>query len=447
MLCVLIYISTLKQFTRGYMKKFTKILICLLLCVFGMGLVACGDKKVDYSTTGVRGNDGLCVQKGDYIYFVNGYQSADNVEDRDNGEILGSLMMAKVTNAGIQDSVLICDSLCGFESTGLYVFGDYIYFTTPCLDNVYDDELDEEVLANDRVDFKRVKIGESKTEMLHRSSVNNENLTFNYYTDGKSLYLVAYEKGNSLDNDKADVLYRVNVEGGKKDIISTNVNSVVFGETDDIFYTSSKTENDDTSYNLIKYNPLTGKSGNCVTKDSEITVKDVKQDYAYYTVANEFVTSNVDLYRLNVSTNTNDFICDATSFKDSVYFTDDCYVIAVSDKLIEAYIGTSNIPTKIAEEESSVKVIGLVDGSIIYYDGSNNIKKVSYYIHGEIETLATVEGIADSQIDFDNGYMYFYKTVNSNKYLHRLKIVNNNNEEVEMLGIYLKADMPKEEEV
>ena len=60
------------------MKKFTKIMVCLLLCVMSVLFVACGDDRSDkekdftYSISGdVYGNSGLAVQKGNYVYFVN----------------------------------------------------------------------------------------------------------------------------------------------------------------------------------------------------------------------------------------------------------------------------------------------------------------------------------------------------------------------------------------
>ena len=62
------------------MKKFTKILICLFLCVMSVCLVACNsgsdkDKNFNYppASGAVSGNGGLAVRKGNCLYFVNGY--------------------------------------------------------------------------------------------------------------------------------------------------------------------------------------------------------------------------------------------------------------------------------------------------------------------------------------------------------------------------------------
>ena len=48
--------------------------------------------------------------------------------------------------------------------------------------------------------------------------------------------------------------------------------------------------------------------------------------------------------------------------------------------------------------------------------------------------------------DLDEDYLYFYQTVGSNSYLHRIRINNNLGETEEMVGIYLEDDIPEEDE-
>ena len=64
----------------------------------------------------------------------------------------------------------------------------------------------------------------------------------------------------------------------------------------------------------------------------------------------------------------------------------------------------------------------------------------------EIVTLATLSDVNTDYFDLDDNYLYFYKTVGSNSYLHRLSVNNNNGETEEMVGVYLEADIPDEEE-
>ena len=171
------------------MKKFTRILICLILCVFTIGLAACGDNQDNftYPTASMQtyGNGGLSVQKGDYLYFVNGYQSADNMTEKNASYHVGALMIVKLDENGnlvLNDEGLLgddyyrvmSDKLCGFEATGLYIFGDYLYFTSPCQEN---EAGTDGKWPKARVDFYRIRFDNSgSVERLYTSGVENENL-------------------------------------------------------------------------------------------------------------------------------------------------------------------------------------------------------------------------------------------------------------------------------
>ena len=86
------------------MKKFTRILMCLLLCVFTFGLVACGRTTDNFvypnSSSETFGNGGMAVQKGDYLYFVNGFISAENQTEKNASYTVGALMIAKLDSNG-----------------------------------------------------------------------------------------------------------------------------------------------------------------------------------------------------------------------------------------------------------------------------------------------------------------------------------------------------------
>ena len=53
----------------------------------------------------------------------------------------------------------------------------------------------------------------------------------------------------------------------------------------------------------------------------------------------------------------------------------------------------------------------------------------------------------NNMYDLDDNFVYFYKTVGSNVYLHRLSLNNiSADEKEEMLGVYLEDDIPEKEE-
>ena len=123
------------------MKKFITFTLCLLLCVATLGLSACGGNKKEKVDTSVasRGNGGMVVTRGDYVYFVNGYNSYEfySESNLDKKFTVGGLYRAKLNSDGelsynedgsVATAERISSDLVGFEYTSLYVFGNYIYY-------------------------------------------------------------------------------------------------------------------------------------------------------------------------------------------------------------------------------------------------------------------------------------------------------------------------------
>ena len=248
------------------LKNFIKIFVCLILCLFAFCLSACGKGSNDnyvYPTSSAEtsGNGGLTVRKGDYIYFVNGYQSSEDMEDKNDSYTLGALMIAKLDNNGDvilnEDDLLddeyyrtMSDKLCGFEATGLYIFGDYLYFTSPCQEN----ESGDEVWAKNRVDFYRIRLNKSgDVERLYQTEVEHSNLEYEYYYDNSKVYLLVYEKETNLDHsDISNRLLRIDANSKDVKTIATDVSSVVMPDSSNeyisnayekIFYVKDDTEN------------------------------------------------------------------------------------------------------------------------------------------------------------------------------------------------------------
>ena len=59
-----------------------------------------------------------------------------------------------------------------------------------------------------------------------------------------------------------------------------------------------------------------------------------------------------------------------------------------------------------------------------------------------VELVATIADMNTSYFDIDGSFLYFYKKVGSNEYLHRLVIDNGANVE-EFVGVYLDVDLPE----
>ena len=240
-----------------------------MLCVFGFGLVACGDPRTDeeknftYPSSGdtVYGNGGLAVKKGNYVYFVNGYQSIDDITNKKDTYTVGALMLMKLGSNGevvtnddgiLKDEYFITmnNKLCGYEATNLFIHGSYLYFVSPCLEN----ESGDEVWAKERVVFNRIKLDKSsEVEEVYSSGVKYGNIEYEYYEANGKLYILVLEKGESYyANNGTDALIRVDATSKSSSKIENNVSSIAFAKnSNEIFF--AKHSNEDEHYYLKKY--------------------------------------------------------------------------------------------------------------------------------------------------------------------------------------------------
>jgi len=428
------------------MKKFTKIIICLLLCVVSFSLVACGngDKNKDnyvYPTSAdrVSGNDGLAVRCGNYIYFVNGMKSVESMANKKDTYTVGSLMIMKLDSNGQvvrnEDEIInaetyttISDRLCGFEATGLFINGDYLYFTTPCLEDEGGKSAGKDPeWAKDRVEFYRVKLNNSaEPEKIYQSSVKYEDLSFKYYAVNGNTFILVYEQGESKDEKGTDVLVRVDANAKNSSVVATNIASLTMdAEYNTICYvTKNGTEN-----KLFGYNIETNTSTSCkYSSSSAFTVVKSINNKVFIEDDSHLYVSDYSVCNFGgVQT-----ISNIDKFEDNMYISDDGeYFIGIKDAKIEV-ISTDGEETSAkitVEGAESLTFIGLVNGNVVFMDNNNNIKSVSYYEalendNKEISTIAKIENINTDYFDIDGNYLYFYKTIEEVNYLHRVALNN-----------------------
>ena len=461
------------------MKKFYRILICLLLCVFSINFVACGDERspeekaftYPSSADSITGNGGLAVQKGNYLYYVNGYKSILGT-DRTQDDVYthGSLMLMKLNSDGsvvtdenglLKDDYYITMSnrLCGFEATSLYIAGDYLYFTAASVENTED--VVDPAWAKEFVEFYRIKLDKtSEPERIYQAGVKystDSAVDFEYYSSGDNVFILIYEPGKNIvdqakfedekieeDEVKENALIRV-TGNGDVNLVANNVDDYILSDnSNEIFYKTT----DDADHILTKYDVVSNASSNYVTKNSTFTVDFVSQ-------GNVYITQDGALYASNIATNSA-FTCVSYSLGDKVsYVVDNGVVMLIRDNEFNFLNENLAIIETIKDNDvTSINVIGCVNGCVVYYaDDNKTIKSFSYGAESRnqvnaIKALATVEGLDTSYFDLQEDYVYFYKTAEgkSNKYLHRVKIANNFGETAEMVGVYLEEDAPEIEE-
>ena len=442
------------------MKNFSKILICLLLCVFSFSLFACKDnrtpeeKAFTYPTSAdlTTGNGGMAVQKGNYLYYVNGYKSIlSSDRTQDERYTHGALMLMKLNSDGtivtdennlLKDDYYITMSnlLCGFEVSSLYIAGEYLYFTACSVENVNDKAVENEAAwAKEFVEFYRIKLNKSsKPERIYQADVKyaeDSKFDFEYYSSGSNVFILIYEPGATLakDSEKNNAIVKVTGSGDYSEV-ANNVSSYVFGEnSNEVFYTTNEN-----SKTLVQYNAVEDEDGKTyTTRAKSFTIDSVSDGYVY-------ITEDGDLLASNLANKTAfDEVCVTTSDYTKV-IADNGNVIAIRDNEFNFFGADLKINRTVKDNDATtINVIGCVNSCVVYYADDNKTIKSFSYVDGTIKTLAVVEGLDTNYFDLEENYVYFYKTVGSNPYLHRVKISNNFGEEAEMVGVYLEADTPE----
>lgn len=455
------------------MKKIKRILVCLMLCVFGFGLIACDnrtpeEKNFTYPSGAdvVYGNGGLSVRKGNYVYFVNGYKSVTTSGlTKDTTYNVGSLMLMKlgangevVTNENglLRDEYFISMSnrLCGYEATNLFIHGEYLYFVSPCLEN----ESGDKVWAKDRVVFNRIKLDKtSKVEEVYSSGVKYDSLEYKYYAENGNLFILAWEKGNSYYSDHGkDALIRINATTGESLLVSNDVTDVVFADKgNEIFFIKHSAS--DEYYYLRQYNVLNNSATAYTSFDTTFDVIAVEDGQVFITTSHDFFSST-DVQSSVIETKSGFELLYSYSSTDSISVTPNGNVVLISGNVISLVKSTNQVETITDENATSINVIDYTNGCILYYDtqdSNSSLKLVSYSnaLAGnevEIKTLTTVDAFEEDYAYFDfseeENQLYFYMLVGNDYYLHRIKVNNNLEETEEMFGVYDAEDVPQVEE-
>lgn len=446
-----------------------------MLCVFGFGLVACGDPRTEkeknftYPLGGdIIGNGGLSVRKGDYVYFVNGYKSIESATSKDETFTVGSLMLMKLDSNGqvvtndeglVQDDyyITMSNKLCGYEATNLFVWGDYLYFATPSLEN----ESGDKVWAKERVVINRIKLDKSsEVEEVYSSGVKVENFKYQYYVNNGQLYILAWEKGASYyEENGTDALIRVDVASKSSSVVETNVQDVVFADNfNEIFFV--KHTNEDKYYFLKQYDVASNATINYYADNKTFDIIDVQAGKVFITKAHEY-GSSTDVLSSTISSKSGFEMLYAYLTADSVYITSTGNVVLVASNVITIVKDVDDTKIITDEKATAINIIDDTNGCVLYYDKNDegsSIKLVSYSDaladkNVEIQTLTTILAVQEDCAYFDlnkeENMLYFYTIDGKNEtsnYLHRLQVNYNIEAEDEMFGVYASDDVPEVEE-
>ena len=245
--------------------RFTKIICAILSAVvaFGIVLVAgCSEGHTDKALGGsgiftddkAVSNGGFAVEKGDYIYFINGVQN--NSANNDYGTpVKGAVNRISKTdfaahNYANTQTVVPLIAYSSNHDTGIFVYGDSVYYGTPSTAKDTDGSVQYQNL-----EMQSTKLDRSKTTAPYiRFSDSSYDYRYVQAEDG-TVYLLYVATGEKLYGESSGVtnIHSLNTKSGKNTLLAYNVTSYLFDAEEKtntrIYYTMNV-------WNETKYNQV-----------------------------------------------------------------------------------------------------------------------------------------------------------------------------------------------
>ena len=451
------------------MKKFLKNITLILLLVISFSFVFAGCKKenetndIPNATDRVYGNGGLAVTKGDYLYFLNGYKSYLDVTsaDKNKNVVRGAIYKTKLTASGALDMNIVLDKngdvesssvkkvekvvdrIVCFENGGLYIIGNYLYYTTP---NTQDNSTGE--ILNNYVDYCRVSLDNpGKEEVLYTSEGEVTDGDWAVYEMDGGVYLVI-NTGSKIvcikNNEKKNAITMAdNITSSK---LWTNEDNHALNDNEKyIFYTRDVKESDSVSSGNILAKVKIGTSNEEIVRadnSTSYTIFDVKNNNIYYTKSSN---SNY-LWVAKASNFTGETKLTYKSYDNKYIVENDdvnstlnrviVYTASSSDATdgVLAYFDNGSIEANIVLNNVNITILA-VEGNYVYYYDSSTIYRVDILSK---ETTKLINGdnqfnfsaTQDMCFDVDGNYMYFLNGYTSGEstlyYLERVDLGNPN---------------------
>ncbi len=208
-----------------------------------------GDPVTGYQSKAVvESNGGFAVQKGEYIYFINGKESYD--AGNEYGEVVKGALMRISRNdletGKLDKAITIVPSLFSVQeySGGIYIYGDYVYYATPTTDK----NIKTGAVESGWLDFKRARLDGREAPEEYFFRVEQNNTTYRFVEVDKVVYCLYEEDGALKSYDTREKVSRTLVVGAETYFYDTTDT-----ESGDVYYTMGVTTENDykESYNQI----------------------------------------------------------------------------------------------------------------------------------------------------------------------------------------------------
>ena len=253
-------------------KHVTKIICAGIAAVVATSIVAASGcspynkgvrLKYTHSTVEATSNGGFAVEKDGYIYFINGIETNDANNDYGT-PVKGSIMRISVDaldngNYNSAETLVpqIAYSTASGYKTGIFVYGDYIYYGTPSTNRNSDG-----VIQRDKLEMKRTKL--DGTESMKDSYVTFPTAAYDYrfVEENGVVYLLYVATGETLYDESTGVnnLHSYNTKTGKDTLLAYNVSNYMFDAEDKtnprVYYTMDVYDYNGTTNTKYGYNQV-----------------------------------------------------------------------------------------------------------------------------------------------------------------------------------------------
>ncbi len=195
-------------------KRTLGVLMATLSLGSAIALAGCngaytGDKLDGYvSEASVVSNGGFAVEKGDFVYFINGVE--DYTEPNVYGDVVkGALMRIKKTDLGagnydkVKTVVPMLFAAQNFDA-GIYIYGDYVYYATPTTDKNMDGQVE-----SSWIDFKRAKLDGTETMKDYYFRLESNSSKYRFVEENGVVYCLYEEDGYLKSYDTKEKVSRV----------------------------------------------------------------------------------------------------------------------------------------------------------------------------------------------------------------------------------------------
>lgn len=422
------------------MKKVLKSIFAIMICFVSLlSFTACGKttlSKTTNRTDGVVSNGGISVTYGGYVYFINGTKT--NSEENNKGEIVqGAIYKAKLDDEGkvVEGTTTrVVDRLVGYKDGQIFIFGDFLYYATPCTDN----NKKGEMLFN-KTEFRRFDLVKNKDQLIYTSVSSSDTLTYTYYKDGENLNLVVYEKNSATlksirIGDKMETVFtRENVKSVlMSDKAGENASTTSFADQY-IFYTLSYDENSAIRNGVrvfkIKAN---GTGEEKISEGKSFSLLTIRSGKLVYAEGDYVYSAVISAGKDTLSTDVDKILC-YENYENIIFLEDeDDSVLFVDGDLLRVISWKNGFKNKceIDLNADDAKLIG-VEGDYLFYQSSKVVYKIKFKNAQPDETSAIK--LSTTSIDeasdliapeLNGGYIYGMVTDSSTKttYLYRINI-------------------------